>query len=479
MSRNMSVPRSQRLSSRGFTLIEMIVVTLLLLIAMLALLAVFDASARINKSETDVADAQGAVRYGIYQMTRVIRMAGAGGLYITEAVLNAKSPNLPGITIGGGALSYNNVPNGSFVVSDTAGTQVRVRPGTDMIEIRGVIFSPLLGFDQQTGCSAGCVSASDTITVLPITGDLEIGQLVNDDAAQRPQFAAIDAYTATVVSDATSMLVIVEDGNTDLHVGCSDIDPLGVQRFPQALYNVGVLRSKTQLTTVNTPRIFGTVDFTAGRAEFFNRELPSENNGGSGLAPTTIAKPRRVGILDDVIFFIALKPTTGTDADPNGDHPYLAQGIRRGDHFEVTALADDVEDLQIAYGVDVNSDGSVTRQDGLNPPLDVDPNVSLGFDADEWRPNVPLEPTFLDIEFQSQDPFNAAHSGVPPAAHCPRLRGVMVSLLAKAHDPDPTYKGPAAKGFLIMDSTAIPITGNFRRRVQTLKINLRNYAFQG
>jgi prepilin-type N-terminal cleavage/methylation domain-containing protein len=53
----------RRASERGFTLVEMIVVTFLLLIAMLGLLAV-DASARINK-ETDVADAQGAVRYGI------------------------------------------------------------------------------------------------------------------------------------------------------------------------------------------------------------------------------------------------------------------------------------------------------------------------------------------------------------------------------------------------------------------------------
>ena len=52
--------------------------------AMVGLLAVFDASARINKNETDVADAQGSVRYGIYQMTRAIRMAGAGGLYVTQ-----------------------------------------------------------------------------------------------------------------------------------------------------------------------------------------------------------------------------------------------------------------------------------------------------------------------------------------------------------------------------------------------------------
>ena len=87
----------------GFTLIEMIVVVLLLAIAMLGILAVFDASARINKSEQDVADAQGAVRYGVYQMTRAIRMAGSGGLFVTQAVLNRPDPHLPGITVGLGA----------------------------------------------------------------------------------------------------------------------------------------------------------------------------------------------------------------------------------------------------------------------------------------------------------------------------------------------------------------------------------------
>ncbi len=90
--------------SAGFTLVEMIVVTLLLLIAMVGLLAVFDASARINKNETDVADAQGNVRYGIYQMTRSIRMAGAGGLYVTQAVLNHADRELPGITPPGSFL---------------------------------------------------------------------------------------------------------------------------------------------------------------------------------------------------------------------------------------------------------------------------------------------------------------------------------------------------------------------------------------
>jgi hypothetical protein len=57
----------------------MIVVTLLCSIAMLGLLAVFDASARINKNETDVADAQGAVRYGVYQMTASSGWRGRAG----------------------------------------------------------------------------------------------------------------------------------------------------------------------------------------------------------------------------------------------------------------------------------------------------------------------------------------------------------------------------------------------------------------
>src|SRR5262245_30551327 len=159
---NLSSAAARRSSTSGFTLVEMIVVSALLAIAMLGLLAVFDASARINKNETDVADAQGAVRYGIYQMTRVIRMAGAGGLYVTQAVLNHNDQGLAGIAPAGA--SYDNVAG--VTVTDTAGIAWAVRAGTDMIEIRGVILSPLIGFDQQTGCN-GC-TGSQSINVLPI-----------------------------------------------------------------------------------------------------------------------------------------------------------------------------------------------------------------------------------------------------------------------------------------------------------------------
>ena len=463
-----------RSRERGFTLVEMIVVTLLLLIAMVGLLAVFDAGARINKNETDVADAQGSVRYGIYQMTRVIRMAGSGGLYVTQAVLNHADKGLSGLIPANSGFSYDNVSGVSVI--DQTGTRIRVRDGTDMIEIRGVVFSPLLGFDQQTGCG-GCTSSAD-LTVLPITGDPVIGQHVNNDATQRPQFASIDAYTAGATA-AEPMLVVVMDGNSDLHTGCSDPLPNGSQRFPQPAYNVGVLAQPTRLVSSNT---FGPVDFGASLGQHFNAEMPSI---GTTEPPVAIQKVRRAGVLDDVLFFIGLQDT---NTDPQGLHPFLAQGIRRGDHFQVTILADDVEDMQVAYGVDLNGDFAVNRGDfgcGPDPVADPDADVSNQIECDEWRPNAGVgtdEPVFAPEQFQSQDPFAGGHSGSPPAAHCPRLHAVMISLLAKARDADPTYKGPTAQGYKLMnhDLTTFPlIPGQYRRRVQTLRVNLRNYAFQG
>jgi prepilin-type N-terminal cleavage/methylation domain-containing protein len=453
----------RRRPDSGFTLIEMVVVTLLLAIAMLGLLAVFDASARINKNETDVADAQGAVRYGVYQMTRVIRMAGVGGLYVTQAVLNHADAGLDGILPR--SASYDNVAG--VTVTGTDGNTYAVRNGTDMIEIRGVINSPLIGFDQQTGCN-GC-TGSQSLNVLPIVGDPLIGQHVNN-AAQRPQFAVIDAYTSAAAT--FPMMVIVEDGNTDLHAGCSDPTPGGVTRYPQPAYNVGVITAQTTLGGSNT---FGPVDFGGTLGPRFNGEMPS---GGSQPA-IPIQKVRRAGVLDDIVFFVAPDPTN-TNADA-ASHPALWQGTRRGSAaFLVEKLADDVEDMQIAYGVDSNDDGSVTRLGACPTTVnDPDPNFSNQDGCDEWVPNGGGESPVNDVDFQSQNPFVPGHTGTGIARHCPRLHGVMISLLAKSRDQDPTYRGPYANGYKLMNSTATPITGTFRRRVQTLKINLRNYAFQG
>lgn len=468
--------KSRAAAPLGFTLVEMIVVVFLLALAMLGILSVFDASARINKSESDIADAQGAVRYGIYSMTRAIRMAGAGGLYVTQAVLNGRDPQLPGITVVNSALanSYDNVEAGTKVASLNG--DVLVRPGTDMIEIRGVINSPLLGFDLATGCDpcnpttdptggcSACDGASSKLNVAPTTNTPH----VNNDATNRPQFSQIDAYTGGV-KPAAPMLVIVAF-NDDIHAGCS----VGqIPLYPQTPYNVGALRAATTLSASNT---FGTVDFTDTNAIELNSELPSQ----TGTAAIAEKNVRHAGILDDLIFFID---------NTNPSHPALAEGTRRGNAFDVVTLADDVEDMQIAYGVDTDGNNAINRLLATAPgTVDADSNVSSQPAGDEWVPNVPGadNPITNDATpFRATDFFDLPN-------HCPRLHAVMISLVAKSHDPDPTYKAPSARGLLTMnspvtiapphpDTAQYPGIGvtTFRRRLQTLKINLRNYAYEG
>jgi hypothetical protein len=352
------------------------------------------------------------------------------------------------------------------VTDIVAGRNVDVRPGTDMIEVRGVIFSPLVGFDDKTGCQpcatppcSPCTGGATSLNTLPIVGDPINGQHVNNNVGQRPQFASIDAYTASA-SAARPFYVFVAFRD-EIHAGCV---------IPQAPYNVGTISTGTQLVASNT---FGAVNFNDGNAQQFNNEIPA--NGG--IPAQGYNSVRRAGILDDLIYFID---------NTNPDHPVLSEGTRRGDGFIIVPLADDVEDMQIAYGVDSNSDSSVTRTVATTA-TDTDTNESNQPNGDEWVPNAPTEAPMPAVQFQSDqsagtlaEPFS--HSTFPlPKAHCPLLHAVVISLLARSKDPDPTLRGgPLTTGLIMMNGPGTaPVGPQFRRRVQTLRINLRNYSLEG
>jgi type II secretory pathway pseudopilin PulG len=453
-----------RARERGYTLIEAIVVAFLLALAMLGILAVFDASSRINKSESQVADAQGGVRQGLYEMTRAIRMAGSGGLYVTQAILNAPDPNLAGVTVTGGT-GYDNVTGGT--VTNLAGTAIPIRPGTDLVEVRGVLFSPLVGFDYATGCPCGtsnncsCIWSAASLNSAAIVGDPIFGQHVNNAAGQRPQFSEIDTYTASA-SGARPFLVLVSVSD---EVFGASTPGAPAQLYSQLFYNVGAITAPTNLAVGNT---FGAVDFTNGVAQEFNTEFPS-STGTPAVAYTSLV--RRAGILDDVLYFI-------DNTDPN--HPILSKGTRYGNAFDVVPLADDVEDMQIAYGVDTNNTETIGRFSAPSP-TDPETTVSNQPGQDKWVPNVPGADNPIT---STAAPFAATNfvfnSAGPIATHFPRLHAVMVSVLARSKDPDPTYKAPLSAGLVLMNGPG-PTAGGpqYRRRVQTVKINLRNYSFGG
>lgn len=461
----MRTPKEKRRAA-GFTLLEGIVAAFLGGAVVLGLLAVLDSAGRLNKSEIAAAEAQGSLRYATNRIAGVVRMAGTGGLFVTQSVLVRPDPALGGIDAGTGG-DFDNVIAGT--VTNLSGGSVPVRPGTDMLDVRGVIFSALVGFDDSSGCGS-CTGVVD----LPVPA-VTARNHINDDPSRRPQFSEIDRYTEAV-SPEKPMFVVAASAD-DLHPGCP-LQAAGRTLPPQATYAVGKLSAPTALAARGT---FGWIDFGDAVAREFGMEDPNDP------APTgpaaSLGALNRAGILDDVLFFI-------DDSDPL--HPVLAQGLRRGARFDVFPLADDVEDLQVAYGVDglygldgVDPDGSLGR---LLPTssADPDPDVSSQPDGDEWAPNVSGERSFRSSDFQSVQPAPAGfpHDGTAATAHCPLLRGVLISLVVRSHSPDPSYRGPESLGIRTMNSTearggSTPGVVRYRRRSQTMKLSLRNWELDG
>jgi hypothetical protein len=270
---------------------------------------------------------------------------------------------------------------------------------------------------------------------------LPAGTHFNNDNTNRPQFAATVTYTSGV--SGTNPMFFLVASSEDQSIGCST--PPAFPRYPQPIYNVALMDGAAVVAGGNLS--VPSLKFGDANAEKLNGPDPTL---GTSQAPANITNLSRGGVLDDILFFI-------DDTDPV--HPVLAQGTRRGDNFDVVTIADDVEDMQVAYGVDTNGDG-------------VNPAISTTAGGDEWTPNVAAE--------------NAA--GIPSfilaGTTCPNLHSVMISLLARSKDPDPTYKAPFALGVKTMNavtptpSAATPVPLQFRRRVQTLRITLRNYGYE-
>ena len=203
--------RGQRaLRCAGLTLVESVVAAFLFAVLLLAALALWDSATRIHKSEIEIADAQRSVRYGLHQMARVVRSAGAGGLSVAQAVLVRPDPGLPGASVPPDG-DYDNVVGGT--ITDLAGKDVPVRAGTDILEVRGVFDSPLLALDSASGCGS-CIGPGD-LTARSVTASGHV-----NDEPRRAWFSEIDSYTAGA-SDRNPMFVLVA-GNDDLRPACSD-----------------------------------------------------------------------------------------------------------------------------------------------------------------------------------------------------------------------------------------------------------------
>ena len=439
----------RRNHSKGLTLIETVITLAVLMAVMVGLYALLDSSNRLAKQETNVAEAQQSVRIGISEVTRVIRQGRVGGLFVANAIL----------PISPGGASGNNMPGGLFF-SDVSGIKHYVRAGTDVIGVRGIISGDKYGLATgDVTCAGSCATTNSmTITIRATSAS----GVVNFPSPGKPSVAGKTRPFYFVVADGSTEVMTTGTGTYLVpvyYVGL--VDPGDPATFPSP----GTPPADT-FTFVMNPQDPGALKLTAAP--------PSA---------TTLDKPFSGGVVDEIRFFVDEGDTDKTSATVD-THPTLAEATfdPSSGNWEIQSLIEDVEDFQIAYGVD-GINGSV-HDHGISPAV----YDSSGSNVDEWVGNaaneitttLPItssEPKRVEAFIDSSVPTGPTAPGITTAA----LRSVMVGLVVKSADPDFSYNGPGARGFRLLDSTARSFssaasTGRpYRRRLQRFAVSLRNY----
>ncbi len=430
-----------RRSQTGFTVIEAVVTLAVMAPVAMGLYSLLDSSSRLSKQESNVAQAQQSSRGGIYEVARFVRQARVGQLFYGNAVLPV----------------YDNAPAGK-TVRDLSGAGHIVRRGTDAVEVRGVILGDKYTITSgDVTCSGSCDGTSQmTIVVRSVASN----GAVNYPAAQKPALAAKTRPFYLVVGDSSTQPVTVS-GETYL----------------VPLYYVGLVNANSDGTWYNydSSGPVSTFTFSMNPSDSGARVLNAAADSG---APP-ISSPFVCGAVDDVLFFV----DEGTAAVSGDTHPSLAMATYdpSSGNYDVQPLVDEIEDFQVAYGVD-GADGSTP--DGGADPVRVDTTAAS---RDEWVGNVAGEvdaalgtPASSVPRAAAVNAFLDPRATTPEAAR-PLLRALWISLVVKSRDPEFKYSGPGSAGVVTLNSTAqsmsdVSITGRpYRRRVQSLAVSLRNY----
>ena len=139
---------------RAFSLMETLISFAMLVILLLAVLVIFERSARIGRDQAEVAAIQQSSRIAHSELIRHIRMAGAGGLPITWKYLPRPATptadaaikwDSPGAFPNGFAVSLRtgDVAEEFKLPSDKAGSDHTTIPGSDVLTLRGAFTLPV------------------------------------------------------------------------------------------------------------------------------------------------------------------------------------------------------------------------------------------------------------------------------------------------------------------------------------------------
>lgn len=167
---------------QGFTVIELVIALLIAVEVLVAASVIFDVHSRMAVVQTQITDMQQSLRIAHYDVARLVRMAGRGGLPATFLV----DPGPP-VRLRGTSLDVRNAVLESDDSNQVAvGTdQPRAVPGSDILTLRGCISSPLY---QIAGTAVDFQLTSATTATLTLSNPSPLGipQCLRPMAEQLP-----------------------------------------------------------------------------------------------------------------------------------------------------------------------------------------------------------------------------------------------------------------------------------------------------
>lgn len=340
---------------RGFTLVEMAVSLLVTVSVLLGVLMLFDFSNKLSRVQTNVTDMQQSLRVAQYDVTRLIRMTGRGGLPV-------------GTLPDGTALAVrDNVPAGSYI-GGAPGTP-EIVPGSDILTVRGVFTAPI----YQIASADPTAFQLNLQAGAPVSGAIKIRSSTPTGIPQELQ-----ALRDAVNDNRPEGLLLVSPQNSDLYA-MVELDPSASDVSNPDEFRIAF-------------RIIGGTHTTA-YARF--------SSAGPGVYPPNLTNAAFLGLVEEYRFYVrqdfAVDGNAASDLTPKlsrarvypgTEAPYGGEEANwRGD------VADNIVDLQIALGLDTPY-GTGTM--AANPTQGVISETADG-ENDDWLLNGErvFDPAFL------------------------------------------------------------------------------------
>ncbi len=416
----------------GFSLIELLVALVITVMVILAVLALFDFNSKLTRVQTNVADMQQSLRIAQYDMTRLVRMAGRGGL---PALATGSFPAT--FPIGTAVAVRNAVgPSQRLLSSDP---ETAIVEGSDVLTVRGTFATPIYEINTNNQLSFRLsyngAPPTDPDPARAIGGIIEVCNSTPSGVAHdlKPLIERVPPFNAGE-SPQPEALVLVSPLDDAIYA-VVELDPNGSsENAPSCAPAGGVTLAF---------RVVGGIHTDAYR---MLSSTPALQNLPSGLSRAAL-----VAVVEEYRFYVRDVPTADGEREQRLARAQFFPGTDiayAGDDQNLRVdIADNILDLQVALGIETGDIDLVVSESTANRA------------NDEWLLNAAGEGTITGDFFYAR-----------------------INTLARTDRPDRDYRAPLLTRIEDRNYSTTnpndPVNGElprmFRRRLLQTIVDLRN-----